>query len=307
MSLVGRSLISLNNWSLNEVQDLFSQSRQFKQNPEQSLFNSAGKLVSLAFFEPSTRTKLSFQTALGRLGVLSSDLGPLSDSSMVKGESFSETLKTIEAMQPDLTILRVNATAGEYDTIKDCSMPIINAGCGATGHPTQALTDVYTMSERLSVEGLKVLFVGDVNHSRVVKSNIELLKKFSGISFGFCGPEAFLPPANEYKNSTLFSSLEEALSWCNICMGLRVQKERHSKEEFSTAQYQKNYRLTAEKIEKHLSKDAFIMHPGPHVPEMDFDPLIFNDPRCLVRNQVSNGVYIRMALIASILGLQEGV
>ena len=86
-------------------------------------------------------------------------------------------------------------------------------------------------------------------------------------------------------------------------MGLRVQKERHTKEGFSTSEYQKNYRLTAEKMNKYLNKNAFIMHPGPHVPEMDFDPLIFNDPRCLVRSQVSNGVYIRMALIASILGL----
>lgn len=303
MSLVRKSLISLSNWSLKEVESLFSQSSNFKSKPYQISNKSMGKLVSFAFFEPSTRTKLSFQTALARLGLLSSDLGTLSDSSMSKGESFSETLKTIEAMKPDLMILRANTTAGEQSTINEYSLPIVNAGCGSIGHPTQALTDVFTISEKIEVNNLKILFVGDINHSRVVKSNIALLKKFTGVSFGFCGPAGFLPKAGEYENSHLFTSLEEALAWCNVCMGLRVQKERHTKEGFSTSEYQENYRLTAEKMNKYLSKNAFIMHPGPHVPEMDFDPLIFNDPRCLVRSQVSNGVYIRMALIASILEL----
>jgi len=154
MSLVGRSLISLNNWSLNEVNDLFSRSSKYKLTPQAISSKADGKLVSLAFFEPSTRTKLSFQMALGRLGLFSSDLGALSDSSMVKGESFSETLKTIEAMSPELIIMRANATDGELNAINEYSLPLINAGCGAIGHPTQALTDAFTISEKLELKNL---------------------------------------------------------------------------------------------------------------------------------------------------------
>ncbi len=306
MSLVARSLISLNKWSLSEIQQLLSLAQQYKSFKIKSNTINSGKLVSLAFFEPSTRTKLSFQTAIGRLGIQCSDLGTLSDSSMVKGESFLETLMTIEAMEPDILILRSNASESELGAIKSYKRPIINAGCGSIGHPTQALADALTMSEKTQLNNLKILFIGDIRHSRVVKSNIELLKKFPEISFGFCGPKEFLPEEGSVPAAVYFDSLGEALSWCDFAMALRVQKERHENESFDVKNYQKNYCLTLDKVNNFLRQDAFIMHPGPHVENIDLDPQIFSDRRCLIRDQVTNGVYTRMALVHLILGLNKG-
>ena len=154
MSLVSRSLISLDNWSLDEVNALFSQANNFKVNPVCKTNGNEGRVVALAFFEPSTRTKLSFQTALSRLGLKHVDLGSLSDSSMVKGESFFETLKSIEAMEPDLLILRTNTKAGELDDLKGFGRPMISAGCGPLGHPTQALADAMTIAEHKPLQDL---------------------------------------------------------------------------------------------------------------------------------------------------------
>ncbi len=303
MSLVGRSLVSLKNWSLKDIEGLFFISSTFKSNKNTHIDKSSGKLVSLAFFEPSTRTKMSFQVAMGRLGLLSADLGTLSDSSMSKGESFSETVRTIESMQPDLLILRANTTHNELETINRYTLPIINAGCGAVGHPTQALTDAFTIKEKYNLKNLKVLFVGDSRHSRVVQSNIRLLSKFENIQFGFCGPQELLPEQKEFSQFKYFESLDEALSWCDICMGLRLQKERHSDSEFSLEDYRRNYQITSERVQAHLHEDAMILHPGPHVPGLDFEQSVLEDPRCFVRKQVNNGVYIRMALMSAILGL----
>ncbi len=303
MSLIGRSLVTLKNWSQKEVQELFFLSSTFKNNSHSHISSPPGKVVALAFFEPSTRTKLSFQMALGRLGLMSSDLGTLSDSSMVKGESFSETLKTIEAMEPDLMVLRTNSSQGEIDIINQYSRPVISAGCGPLGHPTQALADAFTIRESYNLQNFKILFVGDINHSRVVRSNINLLSLFPNVEFGFCGPKEFLPPSDQFPHSKNFSHLEEALSWADICMGLRVQLERHASASFSPEDYKKNYRLTADKLNKHFKKEGLILHPGPHIPEVDFDPQIFNDPRCVVRKQVTNGVFVRMSIMASFLGL----
>jgi len=277
-----------------------------KVNGHIQVHKSFNKVVLLAFFEASTRTRLSFDIACQRLGVRTVLFQPDQMTSVAKGESMAESLKNVLAMQPDLLVIRFSGENELQQICQDFSAPIVNAGEGLHEHPTQALLDAMTIMERRgrnSLAGERVLYVGDVAHSRVANSGLQVFQSL-GAEVAVCGPKEFWPNAAEWQAAQRFESLAEAAKWCTVCMGLRIQKERHQKSGTLGSMQNKvqDYSLTP-KILRHLGPDAVIMHPGPFVAGEDLDPSILSDARVAIYQQVTNGVYLRMSVIGELLGL----
>jgi aspartate carbamoyltransferase catalytic subunit len=289
------------------IRFLIQKARQLKAShltPQQITEKKAlNKIVALVFFEPSTRTRFSFEIACHRLGLQPVTFSADSTTSLSKGETLSETLEKLLAMRPDALVIRYAGEKEIADVCLKATCPIVNAGEGTREHPTQALLDAMTIEERLgSVEGQKILFVGDVAHSRVAHSGLEVFQKL-GATVGFCAPKEFWPKADLWSKAQSFEKMAEATKWATVCIGLRLQKERHQKSSSAHLDnYIENYRLDAKNLQN-LSATAVIMHPGPAVLGEDLHPAILQDPRCAIDQQVTNGVYIRMSVLGEILGL----
>lgn len=265
------------------------------------------KVIACLFFEASTRTLLSFQSAAYRLGhnVVTFDIG--TGSSMLKGETEEDTVLNVAAMKPDALVIRYNRSEKLDLFLPNSPIPVISAGTGTQSHPTQALLDAYTIRRSMGeVKGQRVLIVGDIVHSRVARSNFDVLTKL-GAEVGICGPEHFLPKESETPGIRIFHDLDEALSWPTVYMGLRVQTERHGGDpelrgrsiEVYREDYHSRFGLSLARAKK-LSTNAIILHPGPINHGVEFAPEIVNEPRSRVFEQVANGVLIRAALLARI-------
>lgn len=255
-------------------------------------------IVGHLFFEPSTRTQLSFNTATLRCGAQPLLFMP-ENSSLKKGETFLDTLLTVQSMGVSCLVIRHGYRESlRKDIVPYLKVPVINAGEGISGHPTQALLDGMTiLQERGKIEGEKIVFIGDIEHSRVAKSNFELLS-LMGAKLGICGPREWLP-----KNSNFdfhhFENLSQGLKWATVCMALRIQKERHDSDfnlDFNQFQLNKN-------VLKDFDPKGIILHPGPFNREVEITSDVLNDPRCAIWKQVSNGVKVRTALLQEVLGL----
>lgn len=264
-------------------------------------------LLLQAFFEPSTRTRISFEVAARKLGlsVMTEDFVSRS-SSQDKGEVPADTLDVLEAMRPDLLVVRWDGNEDIKKKLKDFSFPFINAGAGLEAHPTQALLDVFSLQElrghrgknqKKILEGEKVLIVGDVCHSRVAFSQ-KLLFERLGAQVAICAPKLFVtqhPLWKFWAKTTFFPHLKEGLKWCSVCVALRWQEERHSpllKKEFKLHSFQLN-----EESLKELSSDSLIFHPGPIIWGKEISASMKRDPRLQALRQVENGVFLRMALL----------
>lgn len=259
----------------------------------------------MVFLEPSTRTRISFQTAAYRLGLDSFVFDSVSSSSLIKGESLPDTLKNIAAMLPDLMVLRYGNSPDVDATLPDLGCPIINAGSGTTEHPTQALLDAFTIQEALGeLRGKKVLIVGDVVHSRVANSNLRLLTA-RGVEVAVCGPKSMLPQEEPWDGVRKFTNLKEAASWCDVLMGLRIQTERHGdkSESFALAEYRDNFQVKQEHL-KLMGPKGLLMHPGPVIHGVEFSPQVLQNPQCLVLTQVTNGMFVRAALMTLVMGME---
>lgn len=296
------SLINLSQFSESTVELLFQSATQLKSqfkagsNAKSIL---SGKTAALLFFEPSTRTRFSFEAACVRAGyhpmVLDGGIG----TSLEKGETVSDTIRNIEAMRPLFFVIRCDNSLDLEKISQQVSVPIINAGWGLQGHPTQALLDALSLFERWgAIKNKKILFVGDVKHSRVVASHFELAKILN-YEIGICAPTEFLP-SKDLVSYTAFDSLNTGLKWCDAVMALRVQKERHDGSIFDIETYRKNYGLNTKSLEA-LSQNAFIMHPGPINYGIELDIQVTEDARSLILQQVENGVFLREALIRNLL------
>lgn len=303
MPMSKSSLINLSQYSKNRVELLFQKSLKIKQQSKKGqLFPSLqdqGKTAALLFFEPSTRTRFSFEAACVRAGyhpmVLDGGLG----TSLEKGETVLDTIRNIEVMRPNFFIIRCDNKLNLQSLSKTLSIPVINAGWGLQGHPTQALLDILSLFERWqTLENKKILFIGDVKHSRVVASHFELALILN-YTIGICGPEEFLPPQATGKDFHFFKKLEEGLQWADAIMTLRVQKERHDGSPFDIVQYRENFGLNNTKL-KSLKDSAFIMHPGPINYGIEMEENILQDQRSLILVQVENGVFLREALIRNL-------
>lgn len=285
------SLIDLKSISHAQVESLFSVADQISENKKLS-FKGSGLTGALLFFESSTRTRMSFETACARLGIHPLLLDGKSGSSLEKGETLEDTVLNVNAMGPSFLVIR-SGDGLDFSTLQEkVHAPIFNAGWGQQGHPTQALLDAYTIREhRGSCKNQKLLIVGDIRHSRVAASHLELAQVLD-YEVGFCGPKEFLPEASHARS---FASLQEGLKWCTVAMALRVQIERHT-HQYSLADYRDAFGFNQKNI-LNLGSQALIMHPGPINQGTELDTDILSDPRCRVLNQVANGVLIRQALI----------
>ena len=286
-------LITTNDFSNNEILSLFEDAKLFLDLQSSSVLN--GKLIVTLFFENSTRTRSSFEIAAKRLGAQVVNL-EVQTSSTKKGETVEDTVANLNAMSPDAIIIRHSECGLPASMIEHVDCPIINAGDGMNAHPTQALLDLFTISEHFNsnIRGKKLALVGDIKTSRVASSNLALLPRFD-IEAILVAPEHFMPECSNKK----VRFLNEVIDDVDIIMSLRTQLERHEIKYYDTLEeYGKDYCITKDIIK---DKDILILHPGPVNRNIDISDEVLLDKRCKVLNQVKNGVAIRMAILKKLI------
>ena len=287
-----KSLLDLKSYSHEKLNSFFLKVAKLKKSASPAL--SFGERIGLLFFEPSTRTRMSFESAAIRcgLGPLVFDGGP--NTSLEKGETVEDSVLNIAAMQPKMIVIRCGDNVDLSSLSQQITPPIINAGWGVKGHPTQALLDIYTLRENFpEVQGKKILIIGDIRHSRVAASHFEVLPLL-GVQVGICGPQNFLI---ERPGVEIFKNLKDGLKWSDAVMALRVQFERHAdRQNMAGLEYRSEFGLNKENL-NYLKKEAIVMHPGPINHGLELESEVLRDPRCRVLQQVQNGVYVREALI----------
>ncbi|HPF43680.1 MAG TPA: aspartate carbamoyltransferase catalytic subunit [Syntrophomonadaceae bacterium] len=260
-----------------------------------------GKALVTVFYEPSTRTRTSFEIAGKYLSADTVNLA-VSTSSVQKGESLRDTIKTIEVMGFDVIVMRHAMSGTPHYVARNTDMRVINAGDGANEHPTQALLDLYTIKEKKgTLEGLAVTIVGDILHSRVARSNIYGLSKF-GCDIRVVGPSTLMAPEIEKLGVKCYYDLEKAVAGADVVNILRIQKERQHSGLFPTLdEYANLYMIKKDKLKK-AKEDVLILHPGPMNRGVEISSEIADGTQALINEQVTNGVAVRMALLFLMMG-----
>ncbi len=286
---------------ISTILDTANAFKEISTRPIKKVPTLRGRTVINLFFEPSTRTRTSFEIAGKRL---SADVINItgSSSSTVKGENLIDTARNLEAMNPDIIVIR-HACAGAAELISHFTKSsIINAGDGAHEHPTQSLLDLLTIQEHKgSLEGLRVVIAGDIAHSRVVRSNIFAMKTM-GMDVRLVGPPTMIPFEIERLGVEVSHNLAEAIRDADVIMMLRIQTERQNRFLLpSLREYSNLFCLTSEKLER-APEDILIIHPGPVNRGVEIALDVMQDKRSLILDQVTNGVAIRMALMYLLLG-----
>ena len=305
--LVGRSLLEPMDFTVEEFDELFDLAVKIQADPVKYSHICEGKILATLFFEPSTRTRLSFEAAMLRLGGKVIGFAEPGSSSVAKGESVADTIKTV-ACYADMVVMRHPKEGAPKVAANSVGIPIINAGDGGHQHPTQTLTDLYTIRcERGSFKNMTVGFCGDLKFGRTVHSLIKALSRYEGIKFILVSPEELRVP--DYvrkevliKNNMVFSEVErmqEVLPELDILYMTRVQRERFFNEQ-DYIRLKDSYILDAEKMKKAKQK-MMVLHPLPRVNEISTD--IDDDPRAMYFKQAKYGMFVRMALIKSVLGV----
>lgn len=303
-ALEHRHLLGLSTYSQDVIQLILETARHFREvldRPIKRVPSLRGVTVVNLFFEPSTRTRLSFELAEKRLSADTINFSS-SGSSVVKGETLKDTARNIEAMKIDMVVVRHKSPGVPSFLTRCLESVIINAGDGAHEHPTQALLDLLTMADLYpSFEGLNVSIIGDIAHSRVARSNIYGLNKL-GANVTLCGPKTMIPVAADTLDCRVTHSLDEALAGCDVAMALRIQLERQEADLFPTLrEYHDRFGIQP----RHL--DAFpnlrIMHPGPVNRGVELASEVADSDRAVILDQVTNGVALRMAVLYLLAGL----
>ncbi len=260
-----------------------------------------GKTIVNLFFEPSTRTQASFDIAAKRLSADTVNISAKS-SSVLKGETLLDTARNIEAMKVDVVVIRHSGPGSAHFLAKRLSAAVINAGDGAHEHPTQGLLDMLTMREKLGrLEGLKVLIVGDIEHSRVARSNIWGLRTM-GAAVSVCGPPTLIPVQLDRMGVRIYYDVNQAIRDQDVIMVLRIQLERQETGLFpSIREYARLYGIDKRRL-RGAKEDVVIMHPGPINRGVELDPDVADGSWSVILNQVTNGVAVRMALLYLLAG-----
>jgi len=293
---------SLNREQIEFFLDQAKPFQEFQRHPLKKLATLRGKTVAIAFFESSTRTRISFTTAASRLGADTMAL-QAEASSLKKGESLIDTVRTLDAMKPDAIVMRHSSSGAPHFVADRLEIPVLNAGDGTHEHPTQALLDALTIRDRKgTLEGLNVTILGDILHSRVARSNIHLLTKF-GAHITLCGPPMWMPPEVEGLAPCLRRVLriEEAIEGADVVMALRVQTERLHEPALPPDEYIAGYQLTPDRL-RLARPDALVLHPGPMNRGLEIDSAVADGPQSCVLEQVTNGLAVRMALLYHLVG-----
>ena len=260
-----------------------------------------GKTVATMFFEPSTRTKLSFERAAKALSADTLSFSP-GTSSLKKGESLKDTVLTVKAMGADLMVVRHTATGAAWRVAEWSGLPVVNGGDGAHQHPTQALLDSLTLRQHFGdLEGLRIAIVGDIRHSRVARSDV-LAFTTLGAKVTLVAPPTLLPPDLTGWPVETSTNFDEVIDQFDAIYVLRVQAERGGASVFpSVAEYRDRFGMTDARFDR-LSEDTIVLHPGPMIRGIEIDAGVADDPRCKVLEQVTNGVAVRMAVLFQLLG-----
>ncbi len=297
-----RHLLDFEGWTEDDVRAIFETARAMKEvlaRPIKTVPTLKGRTVATVFFEPSTRTKTSFELAAKRL---SADVVSFSGqaSSLKKGESYQDTLKTLAAYGVDAFVIRADAAGVPHQATRWVDAAILNAGDGWRAHPSQALLDAFTLEEAIGpLRGKKIAIVGDILHSRVARSNAELLA-ILGAEVWLAGPPPLLP-RHPFFGARVTARLEEALRDADAVMALRIQKERISGGLLASEEdYRAGYQITEARLAL-AAPGAPLLHPGPMNRDVEIEGALADGPRSLVLAQVANGQAIRMAILYHLL------
>ena len=287
-----KNLLRLQDLSIEEINNILDLAQSIKDKKISPLVEN--KIIANLFFEPSTRTHYSFATAEARLGCKTIDFSPNS-SSMKKGETFYDTIKTFESFGVDGLVIRDAKNQWYKELINKIKVPIINAGDGSADHPTQTLLDLLTIKQEFGkFEGLKVLVVGDISHSRVAHSNILNMRRL--------GMEVFVSAPDIFKdNQYNYVDFDEYISKVDVINMLRIQNERLEKDcKYNVQQYNKEFGLNNERLIK-MKPNAIIIHPAPFNRNVEINDDVIESKPSRIFKQISNGVYVRMAVLLTIL------
>ena len=305
--LRSRHLLGIADLNADEIRHVLETADAMKEiaaRPIKKVPTLRGRTVVNLFFEPSTRTRTSFEVAEKRLSADTLSIA-VATSSVTKGESLLDTVRNLEAMAPDMIVMRHASSGAPHLLARLCRSVIINAGDGMHEHPTQALLDAFTIREhKKRLDGLKVAIVGDLLHSRVLRSNVQLLNKM-GAHVWACGPATLMPADLARFGVRPTTSIDEAIDGADVVMMLRIQHERmHGHFIPSTREYFTQFGLTAERLRR-AKDDVIIMHPGPMNRGVEIDSDVADGPYSVILEQVTNGVAVRMAVLYLLAG-QEG-
>ena len=293
------NFININQLKKSELEDILSDSFYFQENfknNDTSFFGNSN--VIFLFLEPSTRTKTSFKIACSILGINAIDVSP-ENSSITKGESIENTLKTLNSYPVDAIVMRSKNQEDFKIAQKILNFPVINAGSGIDSHPTQALSDLKTLKENFNdFKNLKISIVGDLLHSRVANSFIEAFGKYN-LKTNLYSPPYFKPKKIDFSKVIFYENFDECLNNSDVVMALRVQKERFKNLKVDLNEYASKYQLNQEKLDKHGIK--FLMHPGPVNEGVEISNGLQNSEKSLISDQVKNGVWVRCAILSKIL------
>ena len=302
-----KDLLGIADLSPEEIRLILDTAESFREVSERSVKKVPtlrGKTVINLFFESSTRTRSSFEIAEKRLSADSLNFSS-STSALTKGESLVDTALNLQAMAPDLIVIRHGHPGVPHLLAERVKAGVINAGDGAHEHPTQALLDAFTIRQRKGrIEGLTVAIVGDIEHSRVVRSNVHLLRKL-GATVRVAGPRTMMPVAMEAMGVEVHHSLDEAIAGADVVMMPRIQLERQGKPLFpSVKEYFRLFGLTRERLAG-ANEDVIIMHPGPMNRGVEIASDVADGPYSVILEQVANGVAVRMAVLYLLSGVRE--
>jgi aspartate carbamoyltransferase catalytic subunit len=312
-----RHVLDVDDFTTDEIELVMATTTEMKEilsRPIKKVPTLRGTSVTIIFWEASTRTRVSFEVAAKNLSADVVNIAAQA-SSVTKGESLVDTIRTIEALGADMIVMRHGTSGAPYLAAEHFSGHVLNGGDGWHAHPTQALLDLYTMRERLpggSVKGRKVVILGDVLHSRVARSNIWALTK-SGADLWLCGPATLLRGFDRWAGATIPGSarftvthdVERALEGADVVMVLRIQKERQESGMLPPLrEYTARFALTRERLRR-AGPDALVMHPGPMNEGLEIMPDVANGTQSVITDQVTNGVAVRMALLFLVSGVRD--
>jgi len=299
-----RHILGIDHLSAEDIEHILTIAESFKEisaRPIKKVPTLRGNTIINLFFEPSTRTRLSFEVAAKRMSADTFNISA-STSSATKGETLIDTARNITAMRPDIIIIRHAYSGAPHMLTRYVDAAIINAGDGTHEHPSQGLLDMMTVREHKGrLEGLKIAIIGDIMHSRVAHSNILGFTRMGSRVHVF-GPATLLPPGLDRLGATVCTSLEEAVRDADVVMTLRIQKERQNDPLLpSFREYAREYGVTREVVAL-ARPDALVMHPGPVNRGIELMPDVADGPRSVILDQVTNGVAVRMALLYLVTG-----
>lgn len=299
-----KDLLSIQQLSVEDIRLIIETAASFKEislRDIKKVPTLRGKTVVNFFYEPSTRTRTSFEVAAKRLSADTLSLSG-STSSIVKGETLIDTAKNLEAMNPDLVVIRHSSSGAPHLIARYIKAGVINAGDGTNEHPTQALLDLYTIWEKKGrIEGLEVCIIGDIQHSRVARSNILALTKM-GAMVTVSGPPTMLPPYFRDMGVEIVHDPREAIKNKDVVMVLRIQLERQGGQLIpSLREYSRFFGISSQDLTR-AKEDVILMHPGPINRGVELDPEAADGPKSVILEQVTNGVAVRMAILYLLIG-----